>query len=359
MLKNGMSSHVAQYCTDNWRSKTMINYAYKLFDWMDFNKHVNQDPYKFSGEKVMNFLVYLFETKNKSPGSVRSAYLVTRSLCNAAGCKLSRIFHRRIVMLLNGMYTRRPCIPKPRKDQIWDVSAMIDFLSKWDSNSKLSLLRLGTKLACLIMLTTMRRRVDLCQLDVKMLFWNDKKTVCTFHLPAPTKTCNLKTKRSQVKNLQNVVIHEMKYDKFSPKSDLNVCPIRCLKEYLRRTAILRQEHTKLFIITCEPFSPAASATLCRWIKMIMDFSGIDILAFGPHSIRSASSSKAWETGVSLESIMKRAGWSSQNTFIDHYLRDIKHKKPSAPDSHDVVTSMPPITRQHGLTMGEVIRKDQC
>ena len=150
----------------------------------------------------------------------------------------------------------------------------------------------------------------------------------------------------------------MKYDKFSPQSDLNVCPIHCLKEYICRTATLRQEHTKLFIITCEPFSPAKNGTLCRWVKMIMDLSGIDIMAFGPHSICSATSSKAWETGVSLDSIMKRAGWSCQNTFVDHYLRDVKPKTPSQSGSHDFVTPMPPIIRQHGVLMGEKIRQDQ-
>ena len=169
MLKNGMSTHIAQYCTDNWRSNTIRNYQYKLFDWMDFNKHVNQDPYKFSGKKVMDFLVYLFESKNKSASSVRAAYLVTRSLCNAAGCQLTRSFHKQIVMLLNGMYSRRPGVPRPRKDHIWDVSIVLDFLGKWQTDQKLSLLRLGAKLACLIMLTTMHRRIDLCQLDVKMI----------------------------------------------------------------------------------------------------------------------------------------------------------------------------------------------
>ena len=271
-----MSPHIAKYCTDNWKSNTIRNYAYNLFDWIDFNKHVDQDPYKFLGKKVMDFLVYLFESKNKTASSVRAAYLVTRSLCNAAGCQLSWPFHKQIVMLLNGMYSRRPTVPKPRKDHIWDVSMVLDFLSKWDSNSKLSLLRLGAKLASLIMLTTMHRRIDLCQLDVKMISWNDQKTVCTFHLPVPTKTCNLKTNKSHARNIQSLVLHEMRYDRFSPRSDLNLCPIHCLKEYICRTENLRQEHTKLFIITCEPFSPAKIGTLCRWVKMIMDLSGIDV-----------------------------------------------------------------------------------
>ena len=75
MLNNGMSSHIAKYCTDNWKSNTIRNYAYKLFDWMDFNKHVDQDPYKFSGKKVMDFLVYLFESKNKSASCCQSCLL--------------------------------------------------------------------------------------------------------------------------------------------------------------------------------------------------------------------------------------------------------------------------------------------
>ena len=187
---------------------------------------------------------------------------------------------------------------KPKSD-VWDISILLDFFSSWKSDKNLSLIRLGSKLACLIMLATMRRKIDLCQLDIKTLSWNADKTVCSFNLYLPTKTFNINTKPGRHQSLQVLTLQELKFDKFSPVSDLKICPVRCLKEYLKCTAVLRRDlHSQLFVITCEPFSPARDRTISRWVKSIMALAGIDVNLYSPHSFRSASSSKAFHAGIS-------------------------------------------------------------
>ena len=322
MIRNGMSANSAQYCLDNWHATTIHTYQYKVFSWIKFCDISGLDPHVFSGEKVMEFLIFLFEPKGSTIKTIKSAYHVMRSLCNAAGCPVPRPYHKQINMLLNGMFKRRPGLVKAKKSDVWDISILLDFFSSWKSDNNLSLIRLGSKLACLIMLATMRRKIDLCQLDIKTLSWNADKTVCSFNLHLPTKTYNINTKPGRHQSLQVLTLQELKFDKFSPLSDLKICPVQCLKEYVKCTGVLRRDHSGLFVITCEPFSPTRDRTISRWVKSIMALAGIDINLYSPHSFRSASSSKASHAGISLSSIMQKAGWSCKSTFVDHYLRNV-------------------------------------
>ena len=60
----------------------------------------------------------------------------------------------------------------------------------------------------------------------------------------------------------------------------------------------------------------------------MQEAGIDISIYGPHSVRSASVSKAYGAGASVLCILRKAGRKSETTFIKHYLKNVAHQKPS-------------------------------
>ena len=46
--------------------------------------------------------------------------------------------------------------------------------------------------------------------------------------------------------------------------------------------------------------------------------GIDITVFMTHSVRSASTSKVNNIGLSIKDIQKAAGWKGRGTFRKHY-----------------------------------------
>ena len=58
------------------------------------------------------------------------------------------------------------------------------------------------------------------------------------------------------------------------------------------------------------------------MKMVLHEAGIDVNMFKPHSTRAALCSKANAKSVPVESIMKAAGWSSENTFRRFYNKPI-------------------------------------
>ena len=71
----------------------------------------------------------------------------------------------------------------------------------------------------------------------------------------------------------------------------------------------------------EPHKPVRPCTIARWLKTVMQASGIDVSVFKAHSTRSASSSKAHSQGVSSVEILKIADWSNQSTFSKFYKRE--------------------------------------
>ena len=85
------------------------------------------------------------------------------------------------------------------------------------------------------------------------------------------------------------------------------------------------------------------------VKTVLGKAGIDISTYAPHSIRSASSSKAYQIGVSIHTIMKRAGWTRRNMFIDHYLKDVMPLQPDKTIESPVdgpVPDLPHISDNH-------------
>ena len=56
----------------------------------------------------------------------------------------------------------------------------------------------------------------------------------------------------------------------------------------------------------------------------MQKSGIDVSIFQPHSTRSASTSTAFQQGVSVPDILKKADWSNASVFHRFYNRPKVH-----------------------------------
>ena len=93
------------------------------------------------------------------------------------------------------------------------------------------------------------------------------------------------------------------------------------KAYLAETSSVRGDISALFITSRKPFRPVSRATISRWVKIAMQYAGIDVNLFAPGSTRGASSTKAALTGVPVEEIMSKAGWANESTFLKWYKRE--------------------------------------
>ena len=107
------------------------------------------------------------------------------------------------------------------------------------------------------------------------------------------------------------------------KSNINVCPITTLKEYLkRREGTLTLNITeKIFVTHRKPIREAQKETLSRWVEEVLKGGGINVNISKPHSCRKTSSSPAKNAGVRIEEALKQGKWSNCRTFQQYYYRD--------------------------------------
>jgi len=100
--------------------------------------------------------------------------------------------------------------------------------------------------------------------------------------------------------------------------------VKNLQAYIDQTEGLRRESTDkpLFIALKKPHTGVTASTISRWLKEIMQTSGIDTGVFKLHSTRSASVSAAKRRGVSTSDILKAAQWSMESTFQRFYYRPL-------------------------------------
>ena len=116
--------------------------------------------------------------------------------------------------------------------------------------------------------------------------------------------------------------------------DRYLCPIRCLKSYLKRTKHLRSHSKKcLFVSPTESKKSYISvSSISRWIKNVIREAYCSPEVTGQpdnvraHEVRAWATSLAWANNTSLKDLMEAAYWFGRPTFFQFYLRDVSHKK---------------------------------
>jgi integrase len=199
---------------------------------------------------------------------------------------------------LKGM--KRLCAGPVPKCQVWNPRRVLDRIAS--SPKPTDLIKAGGETAVLLMLATGSRLSDILKLRAhyeKMDFG------VRLFLFTPRKT-----------DLRKQFVAHIDVA-FFPENR-RICPARAVLRYLRLAYALRLTHDDRFFISSKG-RPAAQKTVKRWIESQLRLSGV-IAAAG--SIRSASTSAAYLSGIDVDAIMKSAGWKREETWRRHYLRPI-------------------------------------
>lgn len=242
-----------------------------------------------------------------------SSINTARSALSSLGIKLDSISvgsHPLVTRFLRGVFNIRPT--KPRYTNIWDVNKVLVYLRKLSPLKKLTLKDLTLKLVMLMGLTNASRVQTLHLLTVSKLQKLKFQFVIYFD-------GLLKQSRP------NYNVSFLKFEAYPP--DRRLCIYFVIKEYLKRTELLRPENeNKLLISYTRPHKAVSKDTIARWVKVVMARSGIDIKQYGPHTIRAAATSKAYEKGVPLQTILETAGWTNTGTFQKFYNKSINKEE---------------------------------
>ena len=113
----------------------------------------------------------------------------------------------------------------------------------------------------------------------------------------------------------------LKFYNFPDDSKLYVCKV--INSNLQRGNVWGVEESQFLVSHIKPHKPVSPSTVSRWLGQVLAMAGINTEVFKAHSTRSASSSKAEVTGVSLTDVIKQGHWSQASTFQRFYRKSIK------------------------------------
>lgn len=298
-----VSKEVIEVLMASWRPGTKKQYSTYLNKWLEFCSKRTID---YSSPKISEAVEFLMALHSQGLrySSINTARSALSSILKLDNCDNFGT-HPLVTRFMKGIYELIK--PKPKYNQIWDVSQVLDYLKTLYPLEKLSLKELTQKTVMLLLLVTGQRGQFIHLLSLNGI----QLTSQTAYLSLEEHT---KTSRPN-KAAAAVTITE-----FTP--DSRICPLTTLKAYIKETETLRNGENKLFISFIKPNKAVSRDTISRWTKQVLTSSGIDTKMFTSHSTRAASATKAHQKEIPLDTILNTIGWESAETFQKYYHKPV-------------------------------------
>ena len=191
---------------------------------------------------------------------------------------------------MSGIANLKP--PKPKYSFTWDVEKVLQLFRFWPTT--LTAKQLTEKTATLLGLIAIPRGAELHQLDLRFL---DKY--------ADRYVFNL---AGLVKNQHGKKPNPLMFFKHAEEPLL--CPVACIEKYKELTSPWRTEGlpSEFFLRYISSHKPISISRLAGWIKEALRQADIDTGSFQAHSIRGASSSKAFTKVLSAKEVVERGSF---------------------------------------------------
>lgn len=320
--KAGLSARAAEFVAHSHRASTRESYNSRLGAFFQWCEEQAVNPPSAPLHKVVDFFIHLFDKGLALPTirAYRSAIAVVHR-----GFPDGTIISNAptLTKLFKAFFLKRP--PSRKLLPSWSLPKVLDALAKspFEPMASASLFNVTCKTAFLLAIASGQRRSILHALSTAPghIRWERDGVRLT---PRPDFVAKNQTESSRP---VEIVIRPL--TAFSSVDDDKLwCPVRALKWYLGRTKGHRR-HEQLFLTCKEPYSPASRDSVSRWLVSAIKAAGSDVLPTNPHAhdTRGISASWALFAGVPQEDILKAAYWSSPNSFIAYYLRDIPAAEP--------------------------------
>ncbi|XP_046737105.1 uncharacterized protein LOC124405884 [Diprion similis] len=230
---------------------TLKQYERPVSLWWKFCQHTQVSVFSPPRRSVLEFLTIC--ATNLGSYSSLNTYRSAISLITMTNVGQDQFVKR----FMKGFATQKP--PRPKYNETWDPSKVLDHISQFYPNSELSFEKLSEKLVVLLALITAQR--------VQTLSLKESRT---FGLN---------------RNQPRLIIPAF-------KEKLQLCPVQTLRDYLDKSKALSSPRDPfLIVITKAPYTHASSQTISHWIKKVLNDSGID-RTLAAHSTRHASTSAA-------------------------------------------------------------------
>ena len=137
-----------------------------------------------------------------------------------------------------------------------------------------------------------------------------------------------------VAKTQNPSVFDSRFESFTVPSlqdftdgdqdEMLLCPVRSIREYLRRTREFRPELPRLFLSTGRRRKMVSKNTLAFWLREVIRKAYVSS-GVRAHETRSIAPSAVFKRNFAVGQVMRAGVWSRQTTFTSFYLRDVTHR----------------------------------
>ena len=302
LANHKLSKKAKELVFASWRKNTRSRYDGVLKKWEEFCLRRGENPLFTSIGNVLNFMAERFEE-----GLGYSSACAARSALNPlvsieGGGDLTN--HPLVSRFVKGVFHLRP--PLPRYSEVWDVGMVITYVRGLGRNECMSLRDLTLKTVAILSIVTSQRVSSVAYFSLDQTFFTLDKVIFV-----PVK---LGKHHRQGKKIRKVTI------KAYP-GDPRVCAVETVRAYIARRRPLSEEN-QLMVTHRKPYRPASVDTVARWLKQVLNLSGINPAVFGAHSFRGASTSAAKQASIPITKILARGQWASEHTWRRHYDLDV-------------------------------------
>lgn len=261
-----------------------------------------------SKKDILQFLSHV-ASRGLGYSSVNSA----RSALSACLPQLENVNvgkHFNVCELMTGIRNTDP--PLPRWNATWDVNVVLDYLRELSPLSHLTLKQLSLKLVMLLLITSCQRIQAVACLKLSGMIVGSEDVVFCLD-----------------KKLKHNTRGPLQVLEFKPfPLDLRICVVFTLKHYIARTSDIRRNEDQILISFSPPYLKVSTNTMSRWVREVMELSGLDTNVFTTHSVRSAVASQFTRINVPIKDIMLKACWRTDSTFRQYYQKPLADKNPS-------------------------------
>lgn len=290
---------------EGWRGGTRELYGVYLRKWLTFCENRGTQVFQPMIGEVLQFLHTLF-LDDKGYSVINTARSALSTFIRIDGNPVGQ--HPFVTRFCKSVFNQRPCLPK--KGVIWDVEVVLTYLRTLSPVKWVSTKLITHKLTMLLLLLSGQRGQTIHLLDTRNMTLTKSKL--KFRIGDLVK-----------QTAPNRHVNELAFRAYAP--DRRLCIITVIEEYLRRTRPARGSCTNLLLTYGKPVKAASRDSIRRWTREVLKSAGIDTSIFSPHSVRSASTSKA-VLRLPLNTILQTAGWTRESTFRKYYKKDITEGK---------------------------------
>ena len=305
----------------------------KLYDarWSAWSKWCSKqkiNPVKPSRIQFANYLAYLANDKKLSASTVKGHRAsISTTIKQLGGHGFSEDYLLKDVVKGVSLQEART----PRHFPAWDLKLVLETLRSepFEPVKFCPLDKLTFKCVFLISLASGRRCSEVHALQYQSLAWETDGSVSLRFLPG-----FLAKNQPPDQPSPPIIIKALAPTLCPDDIDNFLCPVRCLKSYLKRTIHLRSQlKRRLFVSPLESKkSDITVSSISRWIKNVIKeaYNRPEVNSqpdnVRAHEVRAWATSLAWANNTSLKDIMEAAYWFGRPTFFQFYLRDVSHKK---------------------------------